>query len=287
MAAGWRKRLFNALKRTKVTIMGQIWLLARITFKEGVRNRVLIGILFFALLLSLLNLVFAQMFTYDLSKVSVDLGLSMVSIAGLAIIFFMGINLLARDFEKRTIYMVISRPIARWQYVLGKFLGLMLMVGVSVAVIGLFAAGSVKIVMLWAPVYVPPGYSWGVFWLSLVFAFLGLLILTALAQLFTSVTTSSYIALLLTACAYFIGHNVEMVRKMFTGWDDLSVLLRRLIDVVTWVFPNLSAFDLKTAAGYGLPLEGADLVWVAIYGVSYLSVVLIVTIFIFQRREVG
>jgi Cu-processing system permease protein len=74
----------------------------------------------------------------------------------------MGINLLARDFEKRTIYMVISRPIARWQYVIGKFLGLMLDGGVSVAV-SAFAAASVKIIMYLAPAYVPPGYSWGIF----------------------------------------------------------------------------------------------------------------------------
>lgn len=267
--------------------MGQIWLLARITFKEGVRNRVLIGILFFAALLSLLNLIFAQMFTYDLSKVSVDLGLSMVSIAGLAVIFFMGINLLARDFEKRTIYMVISRPIARWQYVLGKFLGLMLMVAVSVVVIGGFAGGSVKIIMLWAPDYVPPDYAWSIFGLSLFFAFLSLLIVTALAQLFTSVTTSSFIALLLTACAYFIGQNVEMVRKMFADKDDLSFFSSTLIEVVTWVFPNLSAFDLKTAAGYGLPLDGWSMIWLALYGISYVAVTLILTIFIFQRREVG
>lgn len=267
--------------------MLQIWLLARITFKEGVRNRVLIGILFFAILLSLLNLVVAQMFTYDLSKVSVDLGLSMVSIAGLAVIFFMGINLLARDFEKRTIYMVISRPIARWQYVIGKYLGLMLMVGVSVAVLGCFAAASVKIIMFLAPAFVPPGFSWGVFILSLLFSLLSLLIITALAQLFTSVTTSSYIALLLTACAYFIGQNVEMVRKMFATQDDLSIPFKILINTVTWIFPNLSVFDLKTAAGYGLPLDPVSMIWVAVYGISYVCIVLILTIFIFQRREVG
>jgi ABC-type transport system involved in multi-copper enzyme maturation permease subunit len=267
--------------------MAQIWLLGKITFKEGVRNRILIGILFFAVLLTFLNLIFAQMFTYDLSKVSVDLGLSMISIAGLAVIFFMGINLLARDFEKRTIYMVLSRPIARWQYVLGKFLGLMLMVGASVAVIGCFAAGSVKAVMLYAPAYVPPDYSWALFWLSIFFSFLSLLIVTALAQLFTCVTTSSYIALLLAACSYFIGHNVEMVRKMFAEKETVSSAFSFLLQSAGWVFPNLSAFDLKTAAGYGLPIDAASVLWTALYGISYISCILIVTVFVFQRKELG
>jgi ABC-type transport system involved in multi-copper enzyme maturation permease subunit len=267
--------------------MAQIWLLARITFKEGVRNRILIGILFFALLLSLLNLIFSQMFTYDLSKVSVDLGLSMVSIAGLAIIFFMGINLMARDFEKRTIYMVISRPIARWQYVVGKFLGLALMVGLSGFIISILAACSVKIIMLRSPSFIPPDYSWTTFWVSLAFSLLSLLIVTAIAQLFTTITNSSYIALLLTGCSYFIGQNVEMVRKLLTDREGGSLLLQGLIETVTWVFPNLSAFDLKTAAGYGLSLDKWSLMWVALYGISYMSIILIVTVFAFQRRELG
>ena len=267
--------------------MGQIWLLARITFIEGVRNRVLIGILIFAVLLLLLNLIFAQMFTYDLSKVAVDTGLTMVSIAGLAIIFFMGINLLSRDFEKRTIYMVISRPLARWQYVFGKFLGLMLMVGLSVAILGSFAAICVKLIILWAPGYVPPNFTWLLFWLSLIFSFLSLLIVTALAQLFASFATSSYIALLLTACCYFIGHNVEMLSKLVSGSEDLHILIRFLIGAVTWIFPNLSAFDLKTAAGYGLPVEGSAMLWVALYGVSYIFIVLFLNAFIFQRKELG
>jgi ABC-type transport system involved in multi-copper enzyme maturation permease subunit len=219
--------------------------------------------------------------------VSVDLGLSMVSIAGLAVIFFMGINLMARDFEKRTIYMVISRPIARWQYVLGKYLGLILMVGLSVVIIGGFAAASVKAIMLLTPAYVPPEYSWGTFGLSLLFALLSLLIVTALAQFFTCVTTSSYIALLLTACTYFIGQNVEMVRNMFAQRDDLSFYFRTLIEMVTWIFPNLSAFDLKTVAGYGLPLDGIAMIWLVLYGISYVAVILILTVLIFQRREVG
>ena len=122
--------------------MKQIWLLSKITFKEGVRNRILLGILLVAVLFSAFNIVFTQMFAHDLSKVSVDLGLSTVSLSGLAVIFFMGINLLSRDFEKRTIYMILSRPIARWQYVLGKFFGLTFMVGTSVAILGIFSAAQ-------------------------------------------------------------------------------------------------------------------------------------------------
>lgn len=267
--------------------MEQIWLLSKITFKEGVRNRILLGILFVAVLFSAFNLIFSQMFAHDVSKVSVDLGLSTVSLAGLAVIFFMGINLLAKDFEKRTIYMVLARPFARWQYVLGKFLGLALMVGTAVAILGLVVAAGVKISMLTAPDYIPTNYSWNVFFLSICFSYLALLILTALAQLFTCLTTSSYIALLVTACAYFIGQNVELIRKTFLGEGGANAVYYYLIEAVTWIFPNLQAFDLKTAAGYGLPLAPIALLWTAIYAVSYIGIILVLTVFVFQRRELS
>lgn len=267
--------------------MEQIWLLAKITYKEGVRNRILLGIVLVAVLLSAFNLVFSQMFAFDLSKVSVDLGLSTVSISGLAVIFFMGINLLSRDFEKRTIYMVISRPIARWQYVLGKFAGLALMVGTSVGIIGLFAAAGVKTSMLMAPKFIPLNYSWKIFWLSLVFSYLSLLIVTALAQLFTCLSTSSFIALLVTACSYFIGQNVELFRKIFLESSQINRFYNFLIEAITWLFPNLKVFDLKTSAGYGLPIEPLSLLWTAVYGVSYIGVILVLSVCIFQRRELS
>lgn len=267
--------------------MKNIWLLAQITWKEGVRNRVLLGILLFAVVLCVVNLVFTNMFAHDLGKVAVDVGLSVVSICGLAIIFFMGINLLAKDLDKRTIYMVLSRPIARWQYVIGKFLGLGLLVLTSVLILGLFASGSVKVAMLHASGYIPPQFSWLTFFIALVYILFSLLIVTSLALLFTSVTSSSFLAMILTVCSYFIGQNVEIVREMYCQAESNSgaEIFRYLIEVVSWFFPNLAAFDLKTVAAYGLPLDSSELLWSASYGISYMGLILVVATFFFQRRE--
>jgi ABC-type transport system involved in multi-copper enzyme maturation permease subunit len=267
--------------------MGQVWLLSKVTFKEGVRNRILLGIILVAVLFSAFNLIFSQMFAHDISKVSVDLGLSTVSLSGLAIIFFMGINLLAKDFEKRTIYMILSRPLSRWQYVLGKFFGLALMVGTSAIILGLVVAAGVKFSMMMAPAFIPVNYSWHVFILSICFIYLSLMILTALSQLFTCLTTSSYIALLLTACTYFIGQNVEFMQKSFLSDGDVNIIYYYFIKIITWIIPNLQAFDLKAAAGYGLPLEFPALIWTAVYGLCYIGIILCLTISVFQRRELS
>ncbi len=267
--------------------MKSVWLLAQITFKEGVRNRILLGILFFAFALCVFNLAFTNMFSHELGKVAVDVGLSVVSIAGLIIIFFMGINLLTKDLEKRTIYMVLSRPISRWQYVIGKFFGLGLLVLTCVIILGLFASASVKLAMLRAPSYVPPDFSWLTFAIALGYALLSLLITTSLALLFTCSTSSSFLAMLMTACSYFIGQNVELVRKVYCGVgpDSGAGLFGKFIDVISWIFPNLAAFDLKTTAAYGLPLKTSQLLWSGLYGISYMGLILMIAILVFQRRE--
>jgi ABC-type transport system involved in multi-copper enzyme maturation permease subunit len=267
--------------------MKNIWLLAQITFKEGIRNRILMGIIFFAIALCVANLIITNMFGYDLGKVAVDVGLSIVSIAGLIIIFFMGINLLSKDLDKKTIYMVLSRPFARWQYILGKFMGLGLLILVSVTILGVFASGSVKLAMLNAPNYIPPDFSWFIFGLALGYTLLSLWITMSLALLFTCATSSPFLAMIITACSYFIGQNVELVGKMYhtAGTDSGSRLFQKLIEVVSWVFPNLSAFDLKTTAAYGLPVNTSQLIWSGFYGICYIGLMLVVAIFIFQRRE--
>jgi ABC-type transport system involved in multi-copper enzyme maturation permease subunit len=267
--------------------MKSIWLLAQITCKEGIRNRALLGILFFAVLLCVVNLIFTNMFAYDLGKVAVDVGLSVVSIAGLAIIFFLGINLLAKDLDKRTIYIILSRPISRWQYIVGKFFGLGLLVLISVIILGLFAAGSVKFIMSTVPNYIPPDFSWTIFFIALIYIFLSLLVVSALALLFISATSSSFLAMIITAGTYFIGQNVEIVRKMYCQAENNSgnEVSKQLVEIISWIFPNLAIFDLKTTAAYGLPVITSDLIWPVLYGISYIGLVLIIAIVIFQHRE--
>ncbi|MFZ7110470.1 MAG: ABC transporter permease [Desulfatiglandales bacterium] len=269
--------------------MKGVWLLAQITFKEGIRNRILLGILFFGIALCVGNLIFTNMFAHELGKVAVDVALSVVSIAGLVVIFFMGINLLIKDLDKRTIYMVLSRPISRRQYVIGKFFGLGLLILTSVLILGLFATGSVKLAMLNAPDYVPPNFSWLTFAIALGYAFISLLITMSLALLFTCAISSSFLAVILTASGYFIGQNVELLRKIYARAEGASEgwWLEKFAEGVSWVFPNLAAFDLKTTAAYGLPLDVSHLVWTALYGVSYMGLILILAIFVFQRRELS
>ena len=267
--------------------MKHVWLITHITFKEAIRNRVLLGIFSLAIALCVANLIFTNMFAYDLGKVAVDVALSIMSITGLIIIFFMGIHLMAKDLDKLTVYMVLSRPIARWEYVIGKFFGLGLMIAVSVAILGVFAWGSVNIVAFNAPNYMPPCFSWLTFGIAMGYALLSLLITMALAVLFTCVTTSPFLAVIMTACSYFIGQNVALIRRMYLQAGDSSGgwLFEKILEVISWIFPNLAAFDLKTTAAYGLPLQTSHVLWTGLYGITYIGLILIIAICVFQHRE--
>ncbi len=263
-----------------------IRLIAATTYKEGIRNKILLGILFCALLLCLFNLVFTNMFAHELSKIAVEVGLSVVSLAGLFTIFFMGMNLMAKDLDKRTIYMVLARPLSRSQYVLGKFAGICLLVLTTVWILGLVAAGSVKWAMIKAPDYIPLHFSWATFGVALAGISVSLLIMTALAILFTVITSSSFIAIIMTIASYFIGQNVEAVRAMALnpGGQDVFVV-KKLVLFVSWIFPNLEAFNLKTAAAYGLALNRLELLWASIHGIFYIALVLLAAVMVFSKRE--
>lgn len=263
-----------------------IWLLAATTYKEGIRNKILLGILFCALLLCLFNLVFTNMFAHELSKVAVDVGLSVVSLAGLFTIFFMGMNLMAKDLDKRTIYMVLARPLSRSQYVLGKFAGICLLVLTAVGILAIVATGSVKLAMLDARDYIPINFSWNIFGAAVLGISISLIIMTALAVLFTVITSSSFLAVLLTIASYLIGQNIEAVRAMaLTPGSEQVFVLKKLVLFVSWIFPNLEAFNLKTAAAYGLALKASELIWAAGHGILYAALALFVAIMVFRKRE--
>lgn len=267
----------------------KILLVAWITFKDSIRNKALYGIFFFGLVLFAANIIITGMFSWEMGKVAVDVGLSVVSFAGLVIIFFLSINLVSNDLDKKTIYLILSRPVSKLQYILGKYTGLGLIILLSSAVLGACAALSVKVATYNVKGYIPLHFSWPVFFLGLAFLTLSLLVVLAIALLWVSLTTHPFTAVLLSLFSYFIGQNVENVKNIITTSQMFAEnpMLIRTTECVSWAFPNLAAFDLKTTAAYGLAVDAPYLMWVAAYGLSYIGVCLILTVLIFQRRELA
>jgi ABC-type transport system involved in multi-copper enzyme maturation permease subunit len=264
-------------------------LVTAITVKEGLRNRAMQGIFAIALLLCLVYMTIVPMFAFDTGKVVVDIGFAFMNISGLAIVIFLGIALLTKDIHQRTVCMVLSRPISRTDYVIGKFCGLAVTVMLAIVVIAVLTVATTYIgIQLFDEMDPPRNFSWTTLGISIGFQYLSLLILMAVAFFFACLTTSEYLSMLFTVGVYVIGNSLETIIEVIKNSQQVMVgpAYLKMLKVVAWFFPNLSAFDLKVYLAYGLPLPKMQALWTALYGVCYIGILALATLWIFRRKEI-
>lgn len=266
-----------------------IGLVAAITIKEGLRNRAMQGILAIALILCLVYITIIPMFALDIGKVVVDLGFAFVTLAGLAIVIFLGIALLTGDIQQRTVCMILSRPVSRVDYVTGKYCGLAVTVMLAVLMIGVLTIFTSWLGMLLVPeMSLPRNFSWCVLIVGILFQYFSLLILMAVAFFFACLTTSEYLSMLFTICVYVIGNSLETIIEVIQTGEFVKVGSAYLggLKLVSWIFPNFSAFDLKVYLAYGLPLPWNQVLWTSVYGLLYIGLIAIATLWVFKRKEI-
>jgi Cu-processing system permease protein len=229
-----------------------------ITLKEGIRNRAIYGISLFALMLLGLSLFVASMSTRDVGKVAVDMALSIISFSGLLVVLFVGINLMAKDLDKKTIYMVLSKPISRSEYILGKFLGIIMILFLTTSFITFLASGFLFFLNMNYAAYFPR-FSWLLFFLSVFFIMISLVLLTAISFLFSSVSSSSFTTLFLTIISYLIGQSLGDIKALIDAGniagEPVPQVTRIVVQAVYYLFPNLSFFDIKTQVAHGLAVQ--------------------------------
>lgn len=268
--------------------MTTIWPLAFITFKEGTRNRAFYGISLIALMLMGATFLISGMIMRDVGKVAVDLALSTVSFTGLLLVLFVGIDLMAKDLDKRTIYMVLARPISRRQYIVGKFLGISLLIATTVVLLSFFGAITLGIVKWAYPTYFPR-FSWGLVFLSEAFTALSLTLLASLSFLFASFSSTSFITFALTISSYFIGRSLSDVKALVESPQaagiSVSPVTVKVVQAAYYIFPNLSLFDIKTQAAHGLAIPLSYIFWTFLYGIVYICMVIVFASFLFTKKE--
>lgn len=268
--------------------MKQIKLVAWITFLDCIRKKALHGVYFFGIILVISNIIFSGSFFWELGKVATDTGLSIVAVSALLIILFLAIQVLRDDLENKSIYLVLSRPISRGQYLIGRYLGLAIILFVSCSILGMLSAFGMQIVFFLSHQSMPQNFSWSIYLLALGLLFLSYLILLAFALLWATISSQSFTAMLLTLMTYFIGHNIAEVKDIIRSTDSIfskSNLLSAILDGTGWIFPNLQQFDLKTMAAYGFSPDPQYILLITMYGLSYIGILLTGAIFIFSKKE--
>jgi ABC-type transport system involved in multi-copper enzyme maturation permease subunit len=255
----------------------RIGYIAANTFREAVRDRVLYNLIAFALLLTGAAVLVGQI-SIDIERlVVINLGLTAVSLFGLVIAIFIGIGLVSKEMDKRTLYTVLSRPVRRWEFIAGKFFGLTgtLAVNAACMAIGVFAALS----------YVSAHHaliaSDGWVLLALYFIVLEFVIITALALFFSSFS-SPLLSAVFTFSLFVIGTFSEDLRgfaKMAHGLTGL------LATGISYVVPNFSALNIidQVAHGHGVATQliGINTAYALIYSLAVLAGATL----IFERRS--
>jgi Cu-processing system permease protein len=246
------------------------------TFREAVRDRVLYNLVFFALLMIAAAILVGQISIGIEQMVIVNLGLSAISLIGLLIAVFIGVGLVHKEIDKRTLYALLAKPVRRWQFLLGKFGGLVLTLAVNTAAMaaGLFLA------VLYIKHTLQPGDA--VLLVAVYFILLKLALVVALAMLFSCFTTP-LLAILFTAGLYAAGMFVPQLRdsqgNMLTG--PAAALARWF----SYLLPNFANFDVMAAAAHGRAIPGALVLQDTLYGALYCAIVLAAATMVFSRRD--
>ena len=254
--------------------MNKILALALNTAREAIRNRILYSILFFALLMVVISAIFGAASIGDQVKYMKDFSLMSVSLFGIVIAIVLGVNLLHQELGKKTIVNILSKPVARWQFIVGKFLGLFATLAV---VVGLMSSGVVAGFWLYTG-----AFDYGLV-LAAGAALLEIMVVIAVALFFSSLVVTPSLAGMFTAATFVAGRSSAYLVYFFG--DEHPPAVRTMAQGFYWMLPRLDRFALADQIVYGQLPAPEHLCALAAYALAYAGVLLLLSMALFSRRE--
>jgi ABC-type transport system involved in multi-copper enzyme maturation permease subunit len=252
--------------------MSRLLAVAANTFRETVRERVLYNLVFFALAMTLSGLLLGQLSIRQDEKIIKDIGLAAIDFFGTLIAIFMGVGLVSKEIERRSLYPLLAKPLSRSEFFLGKFAGLAFTLFVNTAAMTLGLLLTLTLVG-----HRPdPGLLRAVFPL-----YVASLLVVALA-LFFSTVTSAALSAVGTVGVVIAGRYSDVVRNMAEVAPGTP---HWLVNLIYYAVPNFRNFDFKDKVAYGDPVEPATLALVVAYGAVYIAIALTLGLLAFRRRD--
>jgi ABC-type transport system involved in multi-copper enzyme maturation permease subunit len=208
----------------------------------------------------------------EFHRLLLDIGLGSVNIFSVLIAIFVGIGLVSKEIDKKTIYTIVSKPVARFEFLLGKFFGLTitLLVNILIMTAGLLAVLMAQSVPIEAVLFKAIGLI-----------LLECMVVTAVALL-CSTFTSSTLSAIFTLAIYVIGHLTADLKTFGQKMEGFS---RSVLEGMYYVLPNLERFNLKGHVTHQLDMPLNDLALIVAYGMAYTALLLLLASVIFQRRD--
>ncbi len=245
------------------------------TFREAVRDRVLYNLVLFVLLLVASAPLFGQI-SIDIERlVLVNVGLSAISLFGVIIAIFIGIGLVSKEIEKRTLYTILSRPVRRWEFIVGKYCGLMMTLVVNAVLMtaGFYVALSIVSHGL-------KGHD-ALLLVAIYFVVLEFLVMTAITLLFSSFSTPIFSALFAFAL-FVIGTFADDLRNFAAASEGVT---RILVTVAAYIVPNFASLNVISQVAHDQPISGSLVLFNTLYALLYSAAVTAGAVLIFERRN--
>jgi ABC-type transport system involved in multi-copper enzyme maturation permease subunit len=243
------------------------------TFKEAVRDKILYSLLFFAFLMTGLGSILDRITIGQTDKIIKDVGLASISLFGVLIAIFVGIGLVFKEIEKKTIYTLIAKPIARWQFLMGKYCGLLITLLVEVA---FMTAGLYLFLFFFGKHDLPLALL-----KAIVLIYAELCVMTAVALLFSAFSTP-FLSGIFTLAIFVIGHLTEDLKAFSVRFDAVG---QKIVLLIYYAFPNLEFLNIKGPIVHSQSIPLAEVLVRFFYGLFYGFCILTLSILIFQKRE--
>lgn len=250
-----------------------------------IRDRLLQGVMALCALIIFIPTV-ASLSMRQVTELSITLSLSLISFVMLLLSVFLGATSIWKDIDRRYTFSILSLPISRTGYILGRFFGISIFLFFSSLILCLFSVASIKFAI---SIY-PPSRSvaWDVIVTAVLFNAMKYVLLVAVAMLFSTVSTSFFLPVFGTISVYFVGTISQQVYDYLhtpSAMKSVSNVVKQAALGLYYLLPNLSAFDLKLNAIYSLPLDAGGLAITTVYFVVYTFLLLALAAFVFERRE--
>ncbi len=251
----------------------RVLLVAINTLKELIRDRALLGLLIFALVVIVASEAFGMISAGEDVKFVIDISLAGMLLFGVLISVMGGTSLVYREMERKTIYTIVSRPVHRWEFVVGKYLGLLMLLAVNLAAMGFLflgylwlMGGPIRMALLQA----------------IVMTFLEVMVLTAVALLLSTLT-SPMLGAIVTLMLFLVGHGTEELKLLSEGAGNR--FLRLVFGGAYYVLPNLENFNIRAEAAHYATVEWSRVGIAGLWAVAYSTLAVLIAIAVFGRRN--
>lgn len=254
--------------------MIRMYAIAANTFRESIRDRVLYVLLFFAAVTIAGSRILGSVSVGSDEKVVIDVTLAAISVFGALVAIMVGTNLVYKEVDKRTVYTILSTSIQRYEFILGKFLGLAALIVLVCVLTGLMGAGYL---------FVSGSPVSATYFAAVYLIMVKLIVVTAASVMISSMTTPTLGAI--TAFSFYVvGHATGVLIDLpgTLGEPPASTIL----EFIYYITPNLANFDIGSEAANGVPVEWSYVMWASLYGAIYATLALVFAVLAFEDRDV-